>query len=390
MRRGVKQLAIAVITSLLALPSGLAAGPPASASLRVRPAANPGAENYLTGVKTLTKRNAWAVGWFCPAACVPQSARDLIEHWNGATWSRVASPEPGTNDRLTSISASSAGDLWAVGTYENATGTSPLVLHSNGSKWTKVALGLGVASLTSVYARTPGDVWIVGSRPSPRTGDSQTLILHWNGRSLKQVTSPDPGPIAILSGVAGSSASNVWAVGQYCAARCGATSAVDRGLAIRWTGRKWTRVPPPAGSSQELGAIAVLASDNAWTAGLSEDPGHTLSALILHWTGTRWSKVKTPDLPPTALAFASATQGWGVAGQLSLRWSAGAWTLASIPVPGTSAFTAVSAAGLGDLWAVGSYCASRCETRNPAIHALAVRWNGRSWHSPGLPVKSPA
>jgi hypothetical protein len=46
----------------------------------------------------------------------------------------------------------------------------------------------------------------------------QTLIEHWNGTSWKQVTSPNPGGSSddnILNGVAATSSTNAWAVGDY-------------------------------------------------------------------------------------------------------------------------------------------------------------------------------
>ena len=45
-------------------------------------------------------------------------------------------------------------------------------------------------------------------------GEGKTLILHWNGHAWQRTAAPDPGGGSILNAVAGSSASNVWAVGR--------------------------------------------------------------------------------------------------------------------------------------------------------------------------------
>jgi hypothetical protein len=76
----------------------------------------------------------------------------LIEHWaGGQTWSVVHSPNPGSSENfLTAVAADSASGVWIVGTAESASGFGQgLVLHWDGSRWSKVA--------------TPGVVVAVGS-----------------------------------------------------------------------------------------------------------------------------------------------------------------------------------------------------------------------------------
>jgi hypothetical protein len=41
-----------------------------------------------------------------------------------------------------------------------------------------------------------------------------TWPLHWNGRTWKQVPSPNPGEVNELAGAAAVTASNIWAVGD--------------------------------------------------------------------------------------------------------------------------------------------------------------------------------
>jgi len=48
------------------------------------------------------------------------------------------------------------------------------------------------------------------------TGSAGTaLIARWNGTAWKQEASPSPGRGSVLRGVAATSASNVWAVGDF-------------------------------------------------------------------------------------------------------------------------------------------------------------------------------
>jgi hypothetical protein len=76
-------------------------------------------------------------------------------------------------------------------------------------------------TLDSVAISSACDVWAVGQTgPSAPSGSAKaitrngTLILHWDGSHWTRVPSPDPGISAELFAVASSSAGNVWAVGE--------------------------------------------------------------------------------------------------------------------------------------------------------------------------------
>jgi hypothetical protein len=69
----------------------------------------------------------------------------LIEHWNGAAWSIVPSPNSGStdNDTLVGVVAISASDAWAVGTIITSGSNAGQVLieHWDGSSWSIVPGG---------------------------------------------------------------------------------------------------------------------------------------------------------------------------------------------------------------------------------------------------------
>ena len=85
------------------------------------PSPNPGGaapDNILRAVTVTGTRNAWAVG----SAMNGKLRRTLLVHWDGKTWQRIPSPDPGshTNDSLLSIDATSARNAWAIGVYFSA------------------------------------------------------------------------------------------------------------------------------------------------------------------------------------------------------------------------------------------------------------------------------
>jgi hypothetical protein len=60
----------------------------------------------------------------------------LILGWNGTAWSQVSSPSPGpASNVLTGVSADSATDAWAVGSYLSKSVRDTLILHWNGTAW---------------------------------------------------------------------------------------------------------------------------------------------------------------------------------------------------------------------------------------------------------------
>jgi hypothetical protein len=111
----------------------------------VVPSANNDKLNYLRGVSAVASNDVWAVGDAIKDSFDGISvSHGLIEHWNGTAWTIVPSPKVGKgNNSLTAVAARSARDVWAVGFFDDITGDIPirhtLVEHWNGSTWSVVA-----------------------------------------------------------------------------------------------------------------------------------------------------------------------------------------------------------------------------------------------------------
>src|SRR5207249_607290 len=126
------------------------------------------------------------------------------------TWNVISSPNvASSNNTLRSVAAVSASDIWAVGDYLSASGANPvnktLIEHWNGSSWSVVAspVGSGNDQLAAVAAVSASNIWAVGN-------NGNTLIEHWNGTSWSVVASPNPGSVSNgLTAVAAVSASNI-------------------------------------------------------------------------------------------------------------------------------------------------------------------------------------
>jgi hypothetical protein len=224
----------------------------------------------LTGVVDLSPTNAWAVG---------EANSSLLEHWNGSTWSEVTIPDPdftpGTDD---SISASSADDIWVVGSTLNTATDEfvPEALHYNGTAWSVVAMpqaGTNSSTIGAVTDISPTNAWAVGEDIGATSAvGGSTLIEHWNGSSWSIVPSPTPGADPGLTGVAARGPDDVYAVGSNVPSVNGGTV---QGMILRWNGSAWSvDTDPTAGSYSPLFAAATVpGAANEWAVGtLSNAP----------------------------------------------------------------------------------------------------------------------
>lgn len=149
-------------------------------------------QNVLSSVQVVSATDVTAVGFLNDAA--NQRVLTLVEHWDGAKWKVVTSPNQSTSagalNTLRGVSAISGTDLYAVGFFEDtATGGQhqTLVEHFDGASWTIVSSPTrDVAQQIFGTFALPGsgDVWVVGASSKfgidPETGLLQvplTLVL---------------------------------------------------------------------------------------------------------------------------------------------------------------------------------------------------------------------
>jgi len=154
-----------------------------------------------------------------------QWGRAWIVHWNGKRWGDVVNPAIGVSYQLYDVTTSSATDAWAVG----QTGSSrAVILHWNGLRWTCALSpkmhGFSSGRLLAVSPSSADNACAVGG------SDTETLALHWNGHSWKQVMTRQPGLVNILVDFAFIPPSRrAWAI-----------DSTDTGsLVLQWNGTAW-------------------------------------------------------------------------------------------------------------------------------------------------------
>lgn len=166
--------------------------------------------DQLHGVYAGSSTDAWAVGEHA-------SGGFMIYHWDGTSWS-VAPGGNGPADvesNLLGVDGSSADNVWAVGYHlsfgptgqgQSSSEFSQLIEHWNGTSWTEVPGPKGDAApiLTSVSVVSPNDVWAVGY------ATKYSVVEHWNGRAWSVASRQFHGKTFAVDA---QSSTNAWAVG---------------------------------------------------------------------------------------------------------------------------------------------------------------------------------
>jgi CARDB len=358
---------------------------------------NNATQNYLSGVTCASASDCWAVGYYThgDAGSVHQT---LIEHWNGAAWSIVTSPNNATSENylenyLSGVTCASASDCWAVGSYfDYGENTSHMLIeHWNGTTWSIVtspnASTTESNDLRGVTCTSASDCWAVGSYVTG-TSSRHTLVEHWNGTAWSIVTSPNTGglnflSLNFLSNVTCSSASDCWAVGYHAGLSVFRRPLPHATLIERWNGTAWSIVTSPNTSTTEsynqLSDVTCTSASDCWAVG----------SPIEHWNGTAWSIVTSPNTSATQhnllnnVTCTSASDCWAVGffftggnsvHTLVEHWNGAAWSIVTSPNTGATQdnyLNGVTCTSASDCWAVGDYF----DSGDNAYHTLIERYS---------------
>jgi hypothetical protein len=336
-------------------------------------------------------------------------------------WNTVASPGVGPEGRLSAVAARSASDAWAVGEFEGLDSAQhTLVEHWDGSQWSvqqSPSPGNEANILSSVAEISASNVWAVGFQING--ADVKTpLVEHWDGSQWSAASLPSvKADAAELLGVSGSSANDVWAVGDSTTTTASSQGNVSNQipLLLHWDGSAWSiaqgaALPAPSAGNSEfssLSSVAALAANNAWAVG----GGYALPTLIEHWNGSAWSLVHGAQLGPNqgggALAAVSAdapNDVWAVGGGAPSasggcgigigafveHWNGTGWSATTPPTPpaaqgGGFSLANVAASAPNDVWAVGGYL-SYLSTGYAFVGPVIEHWNGSAWSVAALPT----
>jgi hypothetical protein len=335
---------------------------------------------------------AVTAGLLVPFPLASASAAPLVPPAGTGGWTVVPSPGPPRWESLAGVAATSASDVWAVGTnaavaLSNGI-TKPLAEHWNGKKWRVVAVPdgtyTGANELFAVTAPAPDDVWAVGRSidTSAPSEPQAALAERWNGTSWSVATLPAVSGDPELYDVAADSPDDIWAVGVHETNTPEPPYYVT--LAEHYNGSFWTEVPTQNPGQQDdiLAAVAVAGPSDAWAVGHQVAPGYAEATLAEHWNGRNWRAVPTPNVAGASfislesVAIISPDDVWAagsydtskVSGVMFEHWNGQEWSLVASPAVGGYTLTGLAVINPRQVWGVGGYTAT-----------LSEEWNGTTW-----------
>jgi hypothetical protein len=247
------------------------------------------------------------------------------------------------------VAVISARNAWAVGGFGV---TQPccthltLVLHWNGRSWRHVSSPNPFRGIdddngfSGMAAISPANIWAVGAADESGGDRIFTLIEHWNGHSWKLISSPNPTGMGngdssnSLAGIAASSATSIWAVGWSSDFSPGP----ERPLVVHWNGKSWRHVPSPNpggpdsdGTANILSGVTAVSARNVWTVG-QQFTDAAQQTLIEHWNGTSWRRAGSPD--PGGGTVDNVLSGVAAASATDI-WAVGHYGTAALAIHGS-------------------------------------------------------
>ena len=282
---------------------------------------------------------------------------------------------------LESVSVAGPDDIWAVGSHVVGGGSSPFAERWNGTTWKPLRLDVpqghtSISSLYDVKAFAPDDVWAVGSLRG-----ADPLIQHWDGRSWRNVATPTiAGTERILTGVDGTSATDLWVVGQR------RVNEQMHGVVLHRTSAGWQTITPPSGAAV-FHDVAMLPTGEPLVAGWSIDPEGFAQALLAVRNDDAWTLETVPATPDhnvfvVSLAVGSPGAVWAVGFSndspdgntpVTMRRGDDGWTSVAVADQGGSARLSSVATGPAGTVAVGQV------TTDGRTRALAMRLTDGGW-----------
>lgn len=231
---------------------------------------NPSSSDGLVNITAISSNDIWADGG------------SLLIHWNGKNWSVVPTPSmPSSQSGMGKMTALSATNIWAIGAYYNQSNTLlNFFEHWNGATWSIVPspnVSTYVNSLSGISAVSTNDIWAVGDEYPNPNAYPLTIIEHWNGSSWSMVAAPTtPYNSDGLQSVTAISTNNVWAFGGYESALFTTHLLIEH-----WNGQQWSIVPSPdAGSSPALSSsVRIPGTTSVWAVGYEANSAGTNRTL---------------------------------------------------------------------------------------------------------------
>ena len=215
----------------------------------------------------------------------PVTTGSAIWHYDGSAWTEQVSR---VDTSLGGIWGFASSDVYAVG-QGSWPYYAPVMLHYDGIRWSEMPPPVsGSSFLRGIWGVGPRNLFVGGSNSAEGRGSEFLARFDGSGWSISGL--PDFGVHGSFSEVAGTSGSDVWAIG---ARESYPNSDWDDGMIVHYDG---TGLTHQYGKRHDRYAgIWAIAPDDVWVVGTHADPLGDYYAIVLHYDGSAWSRSELPS-----------------------------------------------------------------------------------------------
>lgn len=246
------------------------------------PSPSPGAlQNILYGVSAISDTDVWAVGADQDAAGVWHT---LTMNWNGTTWTQVPAVDAGASgNQFFAVTAVSPSSVYATGQQAGSGFPSQMLTeHWDGSSWSVLATPSDPTETLTPEAITGNDTTlsVIGYRESG-SAPYTTLVASGAPSALSVASTPNNGAgEQDLFGAATASDGSTWAVGWDIDPATGVHSLLVE-QAVNGT---WSIVPAPSPGKGDVGlaSVAAVPGGDLWAVGVTSGTGNFSTLTEFH------------------------------------------------------------------------------------------------------------
>lgn len=219
-----------------------------------------------------------------------------VDQWTGSKWVDHSPTSLPAAFNASAILANGTTSVWIVGGDDGQ----PAAAHWDGSKWTlstaRHFAGVGFSGFQSIAAIPGTDQFVAaGIRNAQACEGGKPMAEFWNGSSWSNMSLPAPaGSVDECNFEPNPALNNEWLTFPV------GTGATVVPYVLHRVGNAWVKATmhTPSGSTYwDVSGIDGSSTSNVWAAGFyylgPAGTGRT-RPLLEHWNGTRWSVVAAP------------------------------------------------------------------------------------------------
>jgi Putative zinc-finger len=295
----------------------------------------------LSKVVMVSATEGWAIDrnkvpGDCTTTPTPGTA---ILHYQHGYWSEVHTPYSNKGcSSLDDIVMVSANEGWAMGTIVNtgtATWERTFVMHYIHGAWQDTNVDYLVDGGGKFLVFNSKDIWLIGG-VSPLHGEAYNdayngdmLVLHYNGSTWTRIA--DPKLEHVFATTTWGSSSNDFNVAGFNGNPCGIESSANdtcpsKDVLLHYDGHTWIDLQGP---DMSISSVSFSSSTEGWATGCRGQGPPKTCTYIAHFHNGKWdAPMQVTDKQYygiSSILMLSPTEGWAVGRQI-LHYSNGVWT----------------------------------------------------------------